>query len=118
MSTKLEVIYGPDFDMTLEKNMVCIDNDFITFDKPIKFLERSIAACIGLSILKYINTEKIKNPFGDIFINISNETIILRTNMNTELINKFVEICENCYITNHLNFSKKLINNGEHIKTL
>jgi hypothetical protein len=116
MSAILEVIYGPDFDMVNDKNMVYVDNDYIDSHKPIKFLEESIAACIGLGILKYINIEKIKNPFGKITINITKEEIHIHTYMNNKLLDKFIEIYKNCYITNHLSFTKILINNDKNIK--
>ena len=84
--------------------------------KPIHDLELSIGFCIGLNIIKYIDMENIENPFGDININISNEYINIRTNMDDNWLGIFSEICRDCYITKHLTFKKKIINGGKVIE--
>jgi uncharacterized OsmC-like protein len=114
MAAILEIIYGPDFDMINEKNMIYVDNEYISSIKPIKFLEESIASCIGLNVLKYIDNKKIKNPFGKITVSITDEEVHIHTNITNDLIEKFIEICNNCYITNHLTFKKILINNDSY----
>lgn len=116
MAAILEVVYGPDFDMINEKSMVYVNDDYISSNKPIKLLEESIASCIGLGILKYIDLEKIKNPFGRIIINIAEEEIHIHIDISEDLLNKFINICKECYITNHLIFRSKIINRNETIE--
>jgi hypothetical protein len=90
-------------------NHVIVDDVFLDDINPLSYLEKSIAACIGKGIKKFVKEKGIENPFDEIIVNITEETINIRTNMDETFMPDFILICQNCYITNHLKFKEKII---------
>jgi hypothetical protein len=78
---------------------------------PLELLEQSVACCLALGLEKYIEKNGLKNnPFGSIIVSICGEELHIRSDIADEKVaNVFKGICDNCYITQHLTFKKKII---------
>lgn len=76
---------------------------------PIDLLEKAIAACIGLELLKFYTIEKLpKDTFTNIKVTFSNESIKIICKCTKSLQEKFEEIVANCYISKNVLFPKHI----------
>jgi len=98
---------------TIDEKLAVNGNSILFPTQPLKLLEESIATCIALTIFKYYHNENQRNPFGNITVNISDEQVNIRTNMDESRVHHLAMLCSECYITKHLTFKKVIINNDK-----
>lgn len=74
---------------------------------PVDLLEKAVAACIGLELLKFYTIEKLPiDTFTNVKVVFSNESIKIICRCNKQFEEKFKEIVANCYISKNVVFPK------------
>jgi uncharacterized OsmC-like protein len=82
---------------------------------PLDYLEMSVACCISHGILKYMKEHFLDiNPFGEIKVYFKqvpdrwDEVLAIKADTKQELKHDLGKIITDCYISNHLTFTKEI----------
>ena len=75
---------------------------------PVHYLEIAVMGCIGLGVVSYLKEKEIGNPFSDISVLISNDTVKIICRCDDMFKTDFEALVSGCFVSERLAFKKEV----------